>query len=536
MDVPSSTQPNDRLRQERARRNWRQQDLADQLETTVVTVKRWERGSQQPSAYFRLKLCELFDKSAEELGLAPEERKEALIQRQPEAISKDELEMLDTEVKIAHAPLSPAANTSLPSSTPPIVPIRTPSGRQRLWLIGSLALVAVMIIVSMGIYRYVFLSVHANPIQTRATAIAHALDAAYNNYVAQQGMMFGFGPQHTRENPYEHVLSATTISRLSQKWSVPVVASTQYYFTASPIVANGMVYVSSADDKVYAFDALTGRERWSSRAIGVIYSSPAVVDNIVYVGSADDKVYALDALTGQQIWSAPTSGMIYTSPAVVNGIVYIGSQDHNLYALNALTGKQIWRATAGGGIGSSPAVANGIVYFGADDGKLYAFDALTGQWRWSTTTGARIFSSPAVANGIVYVGSWDNTLYAINALTGQRQWSITTGSGIESSPAVANGIVYFGSWDNTLYALDARTGQPRWSFTVSDRIESSPTVANGIVYFGSLNDNLYACDALTGQKRWSAPTSGMIGSSLAVANGMVYASSHDNKLYAFALY
>lgn len=67
----ASVQWKNQLRQERVRRNWRQQDLADQLGTTVVTVKRWERGSQQPSAYFRLKLCALFDKSAEELGLVP---------------------------------------------------------------------------------------------------------------------------------------------------------------------------------------------------------------------------------------------------------------------------------------------------------------------------------------------------------------------------------------------------------------------------------------------------------------------------------
>lgn len=71
MGASSSTPWNDRIRQERIRRNWRQQDLADQLETTVVTIQRWERGAQQPSAYFRVKLCALFDKSAEELGLLP---------------------------------------------------------------------------------------------------------------------------------------------------------------------------------------------------------------------------------------------------------------------------------------------------------------------------------------------------------------------------------------------------------------------------------------------------------------------------------
>jgi len=69
MNVSDNMRMNNLLRQERIRRNWRQRDLAEQLGTTVLTIKRWERGSQQPSLYFRAKLCVLFGKSVEELGL-----------------------------------------------------------------------------------------------------------------------------------------------------------------------------------------------------------------------------------------------------------------------------------------------------------------------------------------------------------------------------------------------------------------------------------------------------------------------------------
>ena len=69
METSNNTQRNDLLRQARIERDWRQRDLAEQLGTTVVTVKRWERGYQQPSPYFRVKLCSLFGKRAEELGL-----------------------------------------------------------------------------------------------------------------------------------------------------------------------------------------------------------------------------------------------------------------------------------------------------------------------------------------------------------------------------------------------------------------------------------------------------------------------------------
>lgn len=68
------TLSNRRLQQERIQRNWRQRDLANLLGITPVTVSRWEGGSQQPSPYFREKLCALFGKSPEELGLVSEKR------------------------------------------------------------------------------------------------------------------------------------------------------------------------------------------------------------------------------------------------------------------------------------------------------------------------------------------------------------------------------------------------------------------------------------------------------------------------------
>jgi tetratricopeptide (TPR) repeat protein/transcriptional regulator with XRE-family HTH domain len=62
-------QRNEHLRWQRIGRNWRQQDVADQLGTTVTTIQRWERGHQQPSTYYRVKLCTLFGLSSQELGL-----------------------------------------------------------------------------------------------------------------------------------------------------------------------------------------------------------------------------------------------------------------------------------------------------------------------------------------------------------------------------------------------------------------------------------------------------------------------------------
>lgn len=69
----NKSDPRQLLRLERLQRQWSQQELADRLGTTVVSINRWERGATSPTPYFRLKLCALFGKSADELGLLPGE-------------------------------------------------------------------------------------------------------------------------------------------------------------------------------------------------------------------------------------------------------------------------------------------------------------------------------------------------------------------------------------------------------------------------------------------------------------------------------
>ena len=124
-----------------------------------------------------------------------------------------------------------------------------------------------------------------------ATAIAQAMQK-YNR-AAAAGIMYGFDAHHTRTNPYEIILSADNVAGLIQAWTAPTGDS----ITSSPAVANGMVYVGSGDGKLYAFDAATGVQKWTSSAgidtgDTIYFSSPAVANGVVYVGSTDGKLYA----------------------------------------------------------------------------------------------------------------------------------------------------------------------------------------------------------------------------------------------------
>jgi outer membrane protein assembly factor BamB len=358
--------------------------------------------------------------------------------------------------------------------------------------------------------------------------------AAQNPFTVRTNWsQFHYGPQHRGYNPYENVLSPSTVAGLEEAWQY----TTEAPAYSSPAVANGMIYFYA--DKLYALDAATGAFKWSY-AIGFSQSSPVVANGMVYMASNGGKLYALDAATGAFKWSYAKSG--WTSPVVANGIVYFGSLDFlspdgRLYALDAQTGAFLWSHAAPGWERSrSPAVANGIVYHNGGDCGLYAYDAASGAvlWRYPVPGTNPGSLCPVVANGVVYVAFADRKLYALDALTGAFQWSYT-GVNIDP-PAVANGIVYVGCSDGKLRALDASTGAIRWTYAMNSAF---PVVANGVVYVASPDDNsydrLYALNAQTGHLLWRRNVSLRAGSPI-VADGWVYvASNSPGRLHAYRL-
>jgi outer membrane protein assembly factor BamB len=338
----------------------------------------------------------------------------------------------------------------------------------------------------------------------------------------------GFTTNGKRNNPYENVLNVNNAPGLDYEWSY---ATNSFLLESSPAVVNGVVYVGSYDENVYAINAATGSKLWSFKTTDNVNSSPTVVNGVVYVGSLS--FYALNAANGSQIWSFSEGGYTYSSAAVSNGLVYFAGGNNNVYAVNASTGTQVWTFATGDLLYTAPAVANGAVYISSSDGNVYALNASTGAEIWSFTVGtSAMISSAAVSDGRVYIGGGNN-LYCLSAATGTELWSFVTGNTVQSSPAVANGAVYFGSQDNNVYALNATTGKLLWTYTTGGNVESSAAVADGVVYFGSMDNNVYGLNAETGALLWSYTTGNWVTDSPTVVNGTVYVGSWDTNLYAF---
>lgn len=73
MKRPGEAVPNHLLRSARESRGWTQEELAEKIGTTSVTISRWESGITFPSRYFRKKLSTLYGQSIRDLGLMPED-------------------------------------------------------------------------------------------------------------------------------------------------------------------------------------------------------------------------------------------------------------------------------------------------------------------------------------------------------------------------------------------------------------------------------------------------------------------------------
>jgi quinohemoprotein ethanol dehydrogenase len=135
--------------------------------------------------------------------------------------------------------------------------------------------------------------------------------------------------------------------------------------TATPLSIDGVIYVSTAWSKVYAFDARSGKQLWQydpkvpgewavNVCCGLKNRGIAAWNGKIYAGTLDGRLVAIDAKTGKEAWSTLTIDKskhysITGAPRVVKGKVLIGNSGSEygvrgyLSAYDAETGKLAWR-------------------------------------------------------------------------------------------------------------------------------------------------------------------------------------------------
>lgn len=217
---------------------------------------------------------------------------------------------------------------------------------------------------------------------------------------------------------------------------------------ASPVIANGVLYIGSADGRLYALNAKEWGIKWVFDAGSAIKYSAVVWGGRVYFSTRDNKFYALDAETADVVWEFETEGWMDAPPVVFNRTVYIGAFPTRIYMLDAITGKLKSER-------QRKVTINGIEY-GCANAELRPVipQYNAGLWR-GYTAGSE--SLPVIANGFAYIGARNGKIHAIDITSKTESWSHQVGGPVNAAPAISDGVLYAASTDGSIYAFTNAT-------------------------------------------------------------------------------
>src|ERR1051326_2176344 len=113
-------------------------------------------------------------------------------------------------------------------------------------------------------------------------------------------------------------------------WSYPL----QKHVLSTPAVYKGMVFIADCGRKFHCLDAKTGQAFWTHDVEGEVWASPLVADGKVYLGTRSGAFYIFAAEKQKRLLSSTQlEGPISATATAANGVLYVATMSH-LYALS----------------------------------------------------------------------------------------------------------------------------------------------------------------------------------------------------------
>jgi outer membrane protein assembly factor BamB len=198
---------------------------------------------------------------------------------------------------------------------------------------------------------------------------------------------------------------------VAPSWATPVLWPTR----------DGVEVVANASN-IRGYDARDGRELWSLGPNSEqVVATPVVANGILYVSSGYPPVkpiYAVkpgirgkvEIIPGVEderlLWSDDRGGAYMPSPLVYRGLLYIVHHNGRLVAYDAATGEAVYKArfSQSGTFTSSPVAADGRIYTGTEEGTIYVV-AAGPEYRELAVNDMTepVMATPAIAEGVLYV-------------------------------------------------------------------------------------------------------------------------------------
>lgn len=239
-------------------------------------------------------------------------------------------------------------------------------------------------------------------------------------------------------------------------------------FEATPVMTGNTLYFSTPSSRVFAIDAITGKQKW-------------MFNPKINLGEHFSEVTS----RGVSVWPAPVPGR--QSKPVQR--IYVATIDGRLIALHAATGKIITSFGTGGtvdlkkdlgqdvSVTSPPAIINDLVITGSSlgdnwttkfpRGTVRAYDAITGELKWGWDPIPRDSTDPAWK-------TWEGkTSHSTGAANAWSVLSVDHQRDMVFIPTTSPCTDYYGGerlgsnlYGNSIVALKASTGKKLWHFQV----------------------------------------------------------------------
>jgi len=271
-------------------------------------------------------------------------------------------------------------------------------------------------------------------------------------------------------------------------------------------------------------------------------TTPLVVDGVMYLTQRLNDVVALDATTGRAFWMyryTPAQDRIVCCGAnnrglaILGNTLFMGTLDAQLIALDARTGRPIWKTEVattkdGYSITHAPLVVKDKVIVGVGGGEygirgfIAAYDAATGKeaWRFYTVPapgepGSETWQAcPKPANGFCDPDAWKHGGGSI-WMTGSYDPQLNlTSWGVGNVGPDYNGAQRPGDnlYTDSVVALDADTGKLKWHYQFTphdvydyDSVQVPVLIDNwnrtgiNVMVWANRNGNFYVLDRASGR-------------------------------------
>ncbi|MDR2216102.1 MAG: PQQ-dependent dehydrogenase, methanol/ethanol family [Nevskiaceae bacterium] len=310
-------------------------------------------------------------------------------------------------------------------------------------------------------------------------------------------------------------VNADNVGQLGLAWFAEIAERGGYQST--PLIIDGMLYMTAPWSSLYAFDAQTGKQLWkvdpqapreiaaTSICCNISNRGAAYADGKIIWGTIDGRLMAVDAKTGAQVWETRIADpaqqySITGAPRIGDGLVYIGIGGAEFYtrgfivAHDVKTGKEVWKFyTVPGDPAKGPDGA------ASDDVMAMAAKTWNGKW-WEKGGGGSTW------DGIVYDPQSSTVIFG-------------TGNGLPWPAALRSP----GGGDNlftaSIVAVDAKTGKYKWHYQATpmdsfDFDNTSPLTLADITIDGQpkrvvmqapKNGVFYVIEAATGKVQSADP-------------------------------